>query len=160
MAVFSIMFPSEYVSFKNMRQRCNYPKDVAYRHYGGRGIKVCERWKHFRNFLEDMGRKPTPDHEIERVDNDGDYCKENCKWTTRSDNCYNMRRRKRNGKPNTSKYRGVVYFKGRLRKPWHAQVIGKDGRMKSLGYFAEELDAAKAYDEAVKKKGKGIPNFK
>lgn len=65
-----------------MRQRCENPKRDNYKHYGGRGIVVCERWKTFENFLADMGERPTPKHSIDRIDVNGNYEKDNCKWST------------------------------------------------------------------------------
>jgi hypothetical protein len=62
-----------------MKQRCNYPNHRSYSHYGGRDIKVCERWNDFENFLTDMGERPEG-HSISRADHDGDYCPENCSW--------------------------------------------------------------------------------
>src|ERR1700730_15678952 len=73
----------EYNSWRNMRARCLYPKHVGYERWGGRGIKVCERWLHsFDNFLTDMGLKPTPKHTIHRINSSGNYEPSNCKWAS------------------------------------------------------------------------------
>lgn len=70
----------EYLTWCSMRERCNNPKASNYKYYGGRGIKVCERWNNFELFLEDMGKRPFPEASIERKDPDGDYTLENCIW--------------------------------------------------------------------------------
>lgn len=75
----------EYAVFKSMWQRCNSMEPEVFARYKGRGITVCERWNDFENFLEDMGKRPSIDLTLERVDNNKGYCKENCKWATRTE---------------------------------------------------------------------------
>ena len=86
---------SEYTSWEGMKRRCFNPNYKQYSDYGGRGITVCDRWKNsFENFFADMGLKPSPDHSLDRIDNDGDYQKDNCKWSTKAEQSNNQRSNK------------------------------------------------------------------
>jgi hypothetical protein len=82
----------EYAVWAGMHQRCGNKNCTAYSYYGGRGIKVCERWRSFGSFYADMGPRPTAKHSLERLDNDGDYSPENCVWAEWQEQCVNKRR--------------------------------------------------------------------
>jgi hypothetical protein len=127
----------EYMTWYNLIRRCSDPRSQDFGRYGGRGIRVCERWRHdFMAFLADMGPRPSPAHSIDRRDNDGGYEPANCRWATRSQQQRNM---------------GPVHraVGASCRRPdrWQAR-IGINGRKISLGHFKTQADARIAYRAA------------
>lgn len=116
----------EHNAWQAMRARCHNPKHPSFKNYGGRGILVCERWNSYRTFLEDMGRRPSSKHSLERKNNNRHYCPGNCKWALKSEQVNNTRANRRVSfrgktltvsqwavnigiKPNTLHYRLFVY---------------------------------------------------
>lgn len=87
--------PPEYNVWSRMKDRCNNPKNKNYADYGGRGVKVCDRWQtDFSAFLADVGRRPSSELTLERIENDGNYEPGNVRWATRKEQKANQRPRK------------------------------------------------------------------
>lgn len=126
---------SEYKAWDNARDRCKNPKNRKYPLYGGRGIKVCDRWiSSFQNFIADMGNKPSPKHSLERANGNGNYEPGNCVWATAEEQNNNRsfnRRLMVNGAQMT------VAQASRLTGICHATILGR-------------LDAGKSDDEAIR----------
>jgi hypothetical protein len=106
---------SLYRIYANMKDRIFRQTHKSFADYGGRGIKICERWlgiDGFDNFCSDMGTRPSPKHTLDRIDNDGDYCPENCKWSTRGEQSMNRR--------GTTEHPGVSFIPKSGR--WRARI--------------------------------------
>ena len=137
---------SEYNVYYHMRARCLNPNNKDYHHYGGRGIKVCDRWlDSVVSFYQDMGERPSLKHSIDRINNNGNYEPSNCRWATQTEQAANQRLRK----DNSSGVRNVSWHK-ELSK-WQADFRPKkDSKAKRryLGVFDSVKEAAKAINDA------------
>lgn len=125
-----------YTSWQGMKHRCDCKSNPKYHIYGGAGITYDPRWHSFEQFLSDMGKPPSDQHTLDRIDGTKGYYKENCRWATYSQQSVNTRKRKNC----SSQYKGVCWDKSR--KKWVAIC-----NYKHLGRFSNEAVAAKAYDE-------------
>ena len=108
---------SEYKIWAGMKARCYNKSNASFQHYGGRGITVCDSWLNsFEAFFDDMGNRPTSNHSIDRINNNGNYEPGNCRWTTQFIQCINTRRRRKN----SSGLRGVFWNKEA--EKWVSQI--------------------------------------
>ena len=126
---------AEYRTWNGIKSRCYNKKALKYPIYGGRGITVCDRWlESFENFYADMGEKPSPQHSIDRIDNNKGYSPENCRWATAT----TQARNKNMYKNNPSGHTGVI-FNNRINK-WNC-TIGVNNMLKHMGAFDSIEDA-------------------
>ena len=117
-----------------MKARCFNPQHPEYKHYGGRGIRVCGEWADsFENFYDDMGNKPFVGATLDRIDNEGDYRPDNCRWITIQEQQKNKR--------GSKEVVGVTYEPDRKR--WRAD-IRRFGKRRFLGRFLVYSDAVNA----------------
>lgn len=126
-----------------MRTRCTNPKREDYQYYGARGIYVCERWNDFSKFIEDMGPRPSPKHTVDRIDVDGPYSPENCRWSDIPEQANNKR---------TSCY---VTYKGDTKtvSQWAEELKMSRG---TLNYRIKNWPMEKAFTEPVIKQRRNI----
>lgn len=83
---------SEYNTWSSMKKRCNNKTHKAYKYYGAIGIKVCDSWLNsYENFINDMGKKPSKEYSLDRIDFTKGYYKENCRWATNKEQCRNLK---------------------------------------------------------------------
>ena len=133
-----------YQTWANMRTRCYNIKYKEYKYYGGRGIQICDRWLDIKNFIEDMYPSYQEGLTLDRIDVNGNYEPDNCRWADLNTQARNTRDII---STNKSGYRGVCFHK-KSRK-WVASIKVK-GKLISLGTFYNKLEAAKAYERYVR----------
>ena len=130
----------------NIKDRVLNPKNKRYNDYGGRGITICDDWKNdfipFYNWAMSNGYEENKGLSIDRIDNDGDYSPENCRWTTQTIQCRNQRIKKNN----TSGYKGVSCNKGNNK---YRSYINMDKKGVFLGSFSTAEDGAVAYNNYI-----------
>lgn len=132
-----------YGTWVSMIHRCHNPNNPQYKYYGGRGIKVCDRWKDIHNFIEDVYPSFQEGKTLDRIDVNGNYETSNCRWTTMTVQGRNTRILYAH---NTSGYRGVSLDK--RTKKWRAYVK-INGKNIHIGYGSSALECAKLYDQYV-----------
>jgi len=135
---------STYACWIAMKQRCSNKNNQRYQLYGGRGISVCKEWLSFETFLNDMGKRPSKDLSLNRINNDLGYFKDNCRWDSRQAQESN----KKPAKGKSSQYKGVMYSK--QKNKFHAK-IQVNGKQIHLLFSDKEKECAAAYNKAALK---------
>lgn len=130
---------SAYSSWQAMKDRCTNPNNSRWNRYGGRGICYPKDWETFKGFWEDMNESWYEGADIDRIDFNGNYCKENCRWTNRDVGNHNKSK-----SAGTSVYKGVYYDKAR--DAWTAR-LSRNSVIYLQKRFNTETEAAKAYDD-------------
>lgn len=133
------MRTSEYTAWVNMKQRCYNPNMAGYERYGGKGVRVCKRWREsFENFIKDMGVKPSKHHSIDRINNRKVYSKKNCRWATRKE-------QQRNRENNIHiKYNGKNFLQCDI-----YDVTGISVSRVRMHKFRKKISAQKAFNEII-----------
>lgn len=135
----------EYSVWRAMKERCLNRRNARYKSYGGRGILVCEAWKEsFQNFINDMGRRPSCHHSIERRNNNGNYDPDNCYWATRPQQQRNRR--------NTVRVR----FRGRTMSVTEACEIVGTPRMRAYAHICAGWNPLRAITAPAGSKRKAV----
>lgn len=134
-----------YQAWVDMIRRCTNPDYADFHNYGGRGITVCEEWCLTPNqFIIDMLPSHIEGFDLDREDNNGNYCKENCRWVSRKVNLRNKRKQS----DSSSKYRGVCYHK--TKDKWTAFIVDENGSQIWLKRYDSEKEAAVVSYKAFK----------
>ena len=128
-----------YKSWHMMHQRCRNKNYSSYKNYGARGISICKRWYSFTNFYEDMGDRPDLSYSLDRIDVNGNYEPNNCRWATKQVQCINKRKKQgcTSDEPN-------VYWH-EVTKKWAVRVT-RNYRTKYVGVYRTVEEAVKARD--------------
>lgn len=138
--------------WKAMRSRCSNKNTPAYPYYGGRGVTVCERWQVFAHFLADMGQPPSDAHSLDRIDTDGAYTPENCRWV----DVYTQANNKRNNTAYTfngvtqnaaswARHFGLIdkTFIRLARRGWSAEMLAHYASLDRIGRFRMSLQVSR-----------------